>query len=164
MKRLTAVLLILPALLFSGCTVSGDIPPDAELSGIRFHRDHGSIWGVRLTLDIAPEGIKEVGVTKGGEWVERENLPIRPADWNKIADAVEKIRPALLAVRQKPQIWPFSLFGKVQRLDGTETRELTLIFKTQNGEEAVLYNWPESDAADQLETLLEDIAFAAVTE
>ena len=64
----------------------------------------------------------------------------------------------------EPQIWPFSLFGKVGRLDGTETRELTLIFKTQNGEEAVLYNWPESDAADRLETLLEDIAFAAVTE
>ena len=136
-------------LFFAGCKSADDF----ETVGLVFERAHGSVWGNQFYVEVCADEIIEMRYFPEGEIdpVTVTHIPVTSMQWNALRDTVQslpltKVKPSL---RER-------LFGQ-NKLDGGEYRHLTLIQKNAQGETAVLYEWPQSEQAAELEKQLKQL-------
>lgn len=127
---------------------------DPVLSGIIFERSHGSMWGNQFYIDINASQIKQLSyVSKDTlELDTHRSIPILPEQWQALEDAV-----MLLDLQEDKTAWKDSLFGS-HKADGGEYRKLTLLWRNGNDEKEIHYLWTQSQQAEILESLLEQLA------
>lgn len=128
-------------LLLSGCNGKED---DA-VTGIKFERGHGSVWGNQFYIEISDDEIVTARYIREGtgELVTEEHIPITDAQRQTIRTVAQQ----LPLEKERTQLW-----GK-RKADGTEFRKLTLICGTKE----TVYRWPNTPEANQLEQLLESM-------
>ena len=141
--KILAAVLAFGALLLSGCSAKRN----QELTAISFNRGHGSVWGNQFYIEISPVEIVTARYIPEGSWdlVTVEHLPITDAQWQTIKSAVEQ----LPLEKARTNIWV------KQKLDGSEFRELTLVW----GKKENTYYWPNKPEAQQLEALFEALLY-----
>ncbi len=127
---------------------------NATLVSILFERGHGSQWGNQFYIEVNEQRIVTLRVISQStmELREQKDIPISPEQWQELAAAVQD-----LELKQTRENWIHKLFGG-SALDGGEYRHLTLIWQTEQGTAQTQYQWPQSQQADQLERLLEQLA------
>jgi len=142
MKRLKIVTAVCAfgALLLAGCS-----PKDTDITGIRFNRGHGSMWGNQFYMELEPAEIVRIKYIPEGrsELVTLEHLPLTETQWQTVKSFVEQ----LPLEKARTNIW------EKQKLDGGAFRELTL----ERGKKEVTYYWPNTPEAQQLEQLFETL-------
>ena len=158
MKRIV-LLCALFLILCSGCGKAAQPSPDtAELVRVVFDHGHGSMWGVQFFVDVKQTEIASVShfimVNDKAEYVTETGLPLAADRWDAIKNAVEELYPDLRPADSAKK----KLFGGQQKLDGAEYRKLMLFWKQGDAVEEISYLWPDCDAADALEQVLESIA------
>lgn len=138
--KLVATAFLLGAILLAGCGAK-----DESITGIKFNRGHGSMWGNQFYMDLAPTEIVCARYIPEGGWdlVTVEHIPITDARWQSIKSMVEQ----LPLEKARTDIW------EKQKLDGSEFRELTLV----RGGKEITYYWPNTPEAQQLEQHFETL-------
>ena len=123
------------------------------LSKITYDRGHGSMWGNQFYIEVTEDEIVCARYFSEGssEQSTCQHIPITAQQWQELTAAVQKLEPEL----KKDQPSELQKLFKSQKLDGGEYRKLTLSRKTDRSEESVVYQWPASAAAQELEVLLE---------
>lgn len=149
-KRMMA-LLLLGALLILGISGCGT-KEESVMTGIRFDRGHGSVWGNQFYIEVQEKEIVKTSFFQEGAQDQTvcEHVPITVQQWEEICKAVETLE----LVEDRP-----SLIQKVlgnRKLDGGEYRTLTLLYE----EEEIAYKWPADGNAQELEALLEQLVKA----
>lgn len=148
---------IVPVLLLAACLtvclVGCAAEQEAELCRIRFDRGHGSIWGNQLTVEVCPEEIILLRyIPEGATDLELvEHLPITNAQWEALRNALETMK----LKKEGSSFWRRVFQGT--KVDGGEFRKLVLYWKTDGGEEAFSYVWPQGPEAEAAEKLLEGL-------
>lgn len=137
-KAFTAIFVCLITLL-AGC----NLKEDDAVTGIKFNRGHGSMWGNQFYIELQAAEIVLAHYIPEGEMdlVTVDSLPLSDTQWETIKSAVEQ----LPLEKARPKLF------EMQKLDGGEFRELTLI----RGEKETTYLWPNTPEAQKLEQLLE---------
>ena len=145
-KYLIAIFLLLSTTLM-GCSQE-----NASLVGIVFERGHDSLWGNQFYIEVYPEQIAAVRCFPEGssEQTACESIPITPQQWQSLRDAIQG-----MDLKKKSNTG--KLFG-ISKQDGTEFRNLTLVWETKKGTKQVQYQWPQNTQANALEALLEQLA------
>lgn len=144
----------------SGC--GSDITSSGTLSRITFDRSHGSLWGIQFYIDLTETEIAEARFFRQGETEQTEvsHRSISSEEWAQVEQIVSDLVPSLEEYKEKK-----SFFGsKMQKMDGGESRTLTLTRRTETGEKTITYRWPSSKEADSLEILLETLAQNTIKE
>lgn len=154
-KMTTKLLALLIAITgLSGC--GSDITSSGTISRITYNRSHGSLWGVQFYIDLTKTEIAEARFFCQGETEQTEiyNIPIPAEVWEEVEQAISDLAPSLKEKKKKERLFQ----SKMQKLDGTEERTLTLTRETENGEKTISYDFPTSEEAAKLENLLEALA------
>ena len=125
----------------------------ADLVGIIFERGHGSMWGNQFYIEVCA---REITVTQyfpegASDPIVREHVPITAAQWQNLTEAIQglELEEDRSTLREK-------LFGH-SRQDGGEFRYLILQWETQQKK----YKWPQTQQANALEAMLEQLAIIA---
>lgn len=146
-----AMCIVLCMVMLSGCGKKAE--EEGTLVGVIFERGHGSAWGNQFYMEVCEDEIIQANYISedSADLVTEEHIAITSEKWQEICDTIEKME--LKKVRSsalKEQLG-------ADVLDGGAYRELTLIWKTEKGEESVAYHWPEDEAGAALEQLLEQL-------
>lgn len=150
MRKVPVLLL---AACLTVCLVGCAAEQEPQLCRIRFDRGHGSLWGNQLTVEVCPEEIILLRYIPE-EAVDMElveHLPITDAQWDALCDALG----AMKLKKERAPFWRSLLPNN--KLDGGEFRKLVLYWKTDRGEEAVSYVWPQGPEAEAAEKMLEGL-------
>lgn len=148
------LLLLAGCMMFMLTSCSGE-KGDVSLNRLVFDRGHGSMWGNQFYIEVTETEIVYAAYFPEGasEQTTCQNIPITEETWASIVSAVDTLKPEL--VKDTPTLWE-KLAGS-RKQDGGEYRKLTLSWQTSSNTEDVLYKWPASSAATQLETLLQSL-------
>lgn len=141
------VLLLLSAVL--GLSITGCGQKECEvMTGIRFDRGHGSIWGNQFYIEVQADEIVLARHFPENSQNQKvcEHMPITPEQWNEVCMAVQ----ALVLKEDRPSLW--QKLWKSRMLDGGEYRTLTVVW---DEEVEIAYQWPNNQQSKDLETLLE---------
>lgn len=154
--------MILTLTLTAGLTGCGEakLPADTTLNRVTYDRSHGSLWGVQFYIDLTETEIVKTHFFRPGEGdlTEVSSVPITAEQWKQVEEALLSLAPSL-TVKKGEKLG----FFKKQKLDGAESRTLTLTWEIENKEQTISYDWPSNDEADALEELLEAMAQATVS-
>lgn len=153
-KRLRGIIVLFLLGVFLMLGITGcDTKEVGVITGIRFERGHGSMWGNQFYIEVRTDEIREARFfPEGGQnQVTREHIPVSAQQWEALCRAVD----ALELVEYRTSFWQ-KLFGN-KKLDGGEYRTLTLIRQNGATEEETVYRWPSASEALALETLLEQL-------
>jgi len=118
--------------------------------GFIFERGHGSMWGNQFYIEVCA---REIILTQyfpegASDPVVREHVPISASQWQTLTEAIQALEP-----EEAPGSWREKLFGR-SRQDGGEFRYLILKWETGQTK----YQWPQSEQANALEAMLEQLA------
>ena len=135
--------------LLAGCDAKADDP----ITGIKFDRGHGSMWGNQFYIEIRQEQIVTANYIPEGtaDLVSVQNIPITPEQWEALTALLEQL----------PLEKARTNLSEKNKLDGGEYRRLTLIRESRKGEKEYTYRWPSGEKANELEALLEQLVKAA---
>lgn len=147
---LGAVTVLLVGLL--GCSAGTATQENSTLVRVAFVRDHGSLWGNQLRLDMTAEEITYAHWFVDGEFMEAERLPAEASQWEELQEAVTALEPFLKEQKTEPNGSP-----KPQKLDGGEWFSLTLIWQRGDELREIAYEWPSCPEADALVEVVETI-------
>lgn len=146
-RRVLALLLAGVMLLgFTGCGTK----EAGVMTGLRFDRGHGSVWGNQFYIEVCADEIVLVRYFPENSQDQEvcEHMAITPEQWTKICTAVQ----ALDLKEDRPSLW--QKLWESRKLDGGEYRALTVIW---DGNVEIAYEWPNNQQATELETLLEQL-------
>ncbi|MBR5519116.1 MAG: hypothetical protein IKU55_00205 [Clostridia bacterium] len=129
----------------------------AALQRVIFDRGHGSAWGNQFSTELTPS---EIVITRffcpsdpSRTLVTRVNLAIASEEWQQIAVAATAVLPQISPEKHGLQLFPFS--RRLQKLDGSAYRKLTLFFLRRRKLRSISAELPDSPEARTLEHLLE---------
>lgn len=150
MRKVPALLL---AACLAVCLAGCNAEQEGQLCRIRFERGHGSAWGTQFTVEVCPEEITEIRYIPAGtsEPETAWHIPITTEQWETLCAAIGSLE----LKEERVSFW-HELFGGA-KADGGAYRKLTLYWKTDRGEKAVAYVWPQSPQAQTAEKLLEEL-------
>lgn len=139
-------LLLLAFLLLAGCGPR----EHGEMTGIIFDRGHGSEWGNQFHIEVCAREIVVARYFPNGSADQNtcEHVPITVQQWEAICQAIRS-----MDLREKRTSW-FQKIWASSKQDGGEYRTLTVIW---DQDVEIVYQWPESQQAKDLETLLEQL-------
>ena len=145
LMKLVVFAFVWGAVLLAGCNAEEDV-----LTEIKFNRGHGSAWGNQFYIEInAQEIVTAQYIPEGtGEMVTVEHVLIMDTQWQALKTVAEQ----LPLEKARTDLW------EKHKLDGSEYRELTLIYGTKE----TTYWWPNVPEAQQLELLLENLLDASI--
>ncbi len=126
---------------------------DRVMTGIRFDRGNGSVWGTQFYIEVRAGEILLTRYFPEGaaQQQTREHIPITAGQWSALCEAVQ----ALELKEARSSFWQ-NLFPSPQ--DGGEYRSLTVFWQSPQGETEVTYRWPAGEQAAALESLLRQLA------
>ena len=157
--RVIAWMLILT--LTAGLTGCGEteLPADTSLVRVTYDRSHGSIWGIQFYIDLTETEIVRTHFFPAGEGTLKEvsHIPVTAEQWKEIEQKILTMAPSL-TVKKGEKLG----FFKKQKLDGAESRTLTLTWEKNNKQQTISYDWPNIAEAAALEELLEVMVREAV--
>ena len=134
------------AMVLALCSLFGCRAKDAPVTGLIFHRGHGSAWGNQFSIEVNGTEIVTAEYIENGELVTVTHVPISEAQWQAICTLAEQ----LPLEKARSDVWD------KYKLDGGEFRKLTLV----QGTAETKYRWPDTPEAEQLEQLLEALVRA----
>ena len=140
--------------LAAGLTGCGEakLPADTSLARVTYDRSHGSLWGIQFYIDLTETEIVRTHFFPADEGTLKEDshIPVTDEQWKEVEQRVLTMAPSL-AVKKGEKLG----FFKKQKLDGAESRTLTLTWEKNNKQQTISYDWPNTAEADALEELLE---------
>ena len=146
--------LMLTLVIAAGLTGCGEaeLPADTALTRVTYDRSHGSLWGVQFYIDLTETEIVRTHFFRPGEGelTEVSHVPVTVAQWKQVEQRILSLAPSLI-VKKGEKIGLF----QNQKLDGAESRVLTLTWEKDNQQQTINYDWPADAEADALEELLE---------
>lgn len=141
--------------------VRSSILEECTLTRVMLERRHGSVWGVQFYVDVCPREVTLIRYfpreDPGGELAVDKHIPLTSQRWDEIVEAVAQLRPQLSPV-PKPTFWARltqARKGRYRVLDGVGYHHLALTWQAEGHPHEVRYDWPGSEQAKTLETLLE---------
>ena len=161
MKKI-ALLMLLPLLLLGGCGKPEEPPapqPYGELTAILYSRTHGSMYGYDFYINLTPEQIKYTDYFVEGELLVKEEVAVEESHWQQAEALVLEALPKLWEIQPKKE--PNFLQKLLKRnkevmmLDGGDSRDVTLIWKTEDGDKLVRYSCPGGSTAALEEYLMQ---------
>ena len=155
------ITLALTLIFVAGLTGCGEteLPADTSLVRVTYDRSHGSIWGIQFYIDLTETEIVRTHFFPAGEGTLKEvsHIPVTAEQWKEIEQKILTMAPSL-TVKKGEKLG----FFKKQKLDGAESRTLTLTWEKNNKQQTISYDWPNTAEAAALEELLEVMVREAV--
>ena len=149
MKRIPWLLLLLPMLLLGGCGKTEEPPvpqPYGELKAIMYSRTHGSMYGYDFYMKLMPEEIDFTDYFVESEAFVKEHVPVEESHWRQAEALMLEALPNLWEAQpeKEPTFWQ-RLFPRKEEpfmLDGGDSRDVMLVWKTEEREIIVGYSCP----------------------
>ena len=150
--RIIAVMLMLTFMTGSTGCGTKDLSADISLRRVTYDRSHGSLWGNQFYIDLTETEIVSTHFFPEGEGNLKEvsYIPVTEEQWEELEQRIFTMVPSL-KVKKGEKLG----FFKKQKLDGAESRTLTLTWEKKNKQQTISYDWPDTAEAADLEELLE---------
>ena len=162
MKKFPWLLLLLPMLILGGCGKTEEPPtpqPYGKLAAITYSRTHGSMYGYDFYINLTPEEIDYTDYFLEGDLLVKEEVPVEETHWQQAEALSLEALPKLREIQPKKEPNFFQkLFlreKEVMLLDGGDSRSVTLVWQTENGEKTVGYSCPGGSTSALEEYLMQ---------